>query len=172
MTETFTTRFCNIIKQQICTTTAELDFDNFTTEGTYEIYEDLGNGQTRVYFLTVDKSASGSCVSQTRLHCGKMEYRYFTEGGKWSNWQNSGGSGGGSEAGGYYTPSISQTDETTAVISFTPSAEGMPAVDDTELTLPKGDPGYTPVRGTDYWTENDKAEIKAYVDDAILGGAW
>ena len=32
--------------------------------------------------------------------------------------------------------------------------------------------GYTPVRGTDYWTEEDKAEIKAYVDEAILGGEW
>lgn len=39
----------------------------------------------------------------------------------------------------------------------------------------QGDPGadgYTPVRGTDYWTESDKAEIKAYVEEAILGGAW
>lgn len=38
-----------------------------------------------------------------------------------------------------------------------------------------GDPGpagYTPVRGTDYWTEDDKAEIKGYVDEAILGGEW
>lgn len=35
-----------------------------------------------------------------------------------------------------------------------------------------GEDGYTPVRGTDYWTEADKAEIKAYVDEAILGGAW
>ncbi len=35
-----------------------------------------------------------------------------------------------------------------------------------------GADGYTPVRGTDYWTESDKAEIKAYVDEAILGGAW
>jgi hypothetical protein len=32
--------------------------------------------------------------------------------------------------------------------------------------------GYTPVRGTDYWTDADKAEIKSYVDEAILGGAW
>ncbi|MBE7032001.1 MAG: hypothetical protein E7401_03455 [Ruminococcaceae bacterium] len=32
--------------------------------------------------------------------------------------------------------------------------------------------GYTPVRGVDYWTDEDKAEIKSYVDEAILGGAW
>lgn len=30
----------------------------------------------------------------------------------------------------------------------------------------------TPIKGVDYWTEEDKAEIKSYVDDAILGGAW
>lgn len=35
-----------------------------------------------------------------------------------------------------------------------------------------GTAGYTPVRGTDYWTDADKAEIKSYVDEAILGGAW
>jgi hypothetical protein len=27
-----------------------------------------------------------------------------------------------------------------------------------------GKDGYSPVRGTDYWTETDKAEIKSYVD--------
>lgn len=32
--------------------------------------------------------------------------------------------------------------------------------------------GYTPVKGTDYWTEADKQEIKDYVDSAILNGEW
>ncbi|MBO5059829.1 MAG: hypothetical protein J6C82_02810 [Clostridia bacterium] len=36
----------------------------------------------------------------------------------------------------------------------------------------KGEKGDMPIKGTDYWTEEDKTEIKAYVDDAILGGAW
>lgn len=35
-----------------------------------------------------------------------------------------------------------------------------------------GAAGYTPVRGTDYWTAADIATIKSYVDDAILNGAW
>lgn len=35
-----------------------------------------------------------------------------------------------------------------------------------------GKDGYTPQREIDYWTEADKAEIKSYVDEAILGGAW
>lgn len=30
----------------------------------------------------------------------------------------------------------------------------------------------SPQRGVDYWTESDIAEIKSYVDDAILGGEW
>lgn len=40
------------------------------------------------------------------------------------------------------------------------------------FTAPQGEKGDSPVRGTDYWTDADKAEIKAYVDEAILGGAW
>ena len=35
-----------------------------------------------------------------------------------------------------------------------------------------GTDGYSPIRGIDYWTDADKAEIKSYVDTAILGGAW
>lgn len=53
-----------------------------------------------------------------------------------------------------------------------------------DFTLPQGEPGekgdagspgadgYTPKKGVDYWTEEDKAEIKDYVEEAILGGAW
>ena len=29
----------------------------------------------------------------------------------------------------------------------------------------KGEAGYTPIRGTDYWTDTDIAEIKKYVDE-------
>ena len=49
---------------------------------------------------------------------------------------------------------------------------------DTGPQGPKGDTGdtgpagYTPVRGTDYWTSADIATIKSYVDEAILNGAW
>lgn len=32
--------------------------------------------------------------------------------------------------------------------------------------------GDTPVKGVDYWTAADIAEIKSYVDNAILGGEW
>lgn len=36
----------------------------------------------------------------------------------------------------------------------------------------KGMDGCTPQKGVDYWNEQDKAEIKTYVDNAILGGEW
>ena len=35
-----------------------------------------------------------------------------------------------------------------------------------------GKDGYTPVKGVDYWTDEDVEDIKAYVDEAILGGVW
>lgn len=43
---------------------------------------------------------------------------------------------------------------------------------DTGAAGKNGSDGKTPVRGTDYWTEADKAEIKSYVDEAILNGEW
>ena len=36
----------------------------------------------------------------------------------------------------------------------------------------KGDKGDMPIKGVDYWNEADKAEIKSYVEEAILGGEW
>lgn len=36
----------------------------------------------------------------------------------------------------------------------------------------KGDKGDSPKRGEDYWTDEDKAEIKYYVEEAIIGGKW
>ncbi len=41
-----------------------------------------------------------------------------------------------------------------------------------ECPLPPVADSPAPVRGTDYWTDEDIAAIKGYVDDAILGGAW
>ena len=43
---------------------------------------------------------------------------------------------------------------------------------DTGAAGKNGSDGKTPVRGTDYWTEADKTEIKSYVDEAIRNGEW
>ena len=51
-------------------------------------------------------------------------------------------------------------------------SDGREVVLGDKVVGPPGEDGYTPVRGTDYWTDADIAEIKKYVDDAILGGAW
>lgn len=63
-----------------------------------------------------------------------------------------------------FTPSVSAA----GVISWT-NNKGL--ANPTAVNI-KGPAGATPVRGTDYWTEADKAEIKGYVDEAILGGEW
>ena len=41
-----------------------------------------------------------------------------------------------------------------------------------EILAIRGEDGYTPIKGVDYWTEEDVATIKSYVDEAILGGEW
>lgn len=55
-----------------------------------------------------------------------------------------GGSGSGSgegTPGGYYTPTVSQPDANTMQVSYTPSQEGMPAVEQVNVVLPQGTPG-------------------------------
>ena len=45
--------------------------------------------------------------------------------------------------GGYYTPSVTQPDANTMRFAFTPSKEGMPAVEPVDITLPAGGGGTT-----------------------------
>lgn len=49
---------------------------------------------------------------------------------------------------------------------------GRPSRGETGAAGEPGRDGTTPQRGVDYWTDADKTEIKSYVDEAILGGAW
>jgi hypothetical protein len=83
----FKERFCEITKIKVCTTSAELNFDTYTEPGTYEIYEDMGNGRNRIYSMTVDKSAEGACIKQTRIHCGIVDARQSTSAGAWTEWE-------------------------------------------------------------------------------------
>ena len=95
-------------------------------------------------------------------------------------------------SGGYYTPSVEQTDKNTMRVSFVASDENMPSIADQHIMLPVGSDGQdgkdgtsvthswsgttltvtsasgtssadlkgnAPVRGEDYWTDNDKTEI-------------
>lgn len=172
----FKESFCEIKKIKVCTTTADLNFDNYTEPGTYEIYEDMGDGRNRIYFLTVDKSVSGACVKQTRIHCGKVDTRNTTTSGTWTAWAavTGGGSGGEDGLSAYEIAAAhgfeGSEEEWLASLKGETGEQGPPG--ETGAAGPQGEPGYTPVRGIDYWTEADKAEIKSYVDDAILGGAW
>lgn len=110
----FKERFGNIKKIKICTTTADIDFDTYTEPGTYEIYEDMGNGQSRIYFLTVDKSVSGACLKQTRIHCGIVDARQTNSSGTWSAWEAV--TGGGSPSGDYVTSTDYATADKAGVV--------------------------------------------------------
>lgn len=81
-----------------------------------------------------------------------------------------GGTGGGGtgepgaagEDGATFTPSVSAD----GVLSWTNDKE-LPNPDPVDLKGPKGDPGKTPVKGTDYMTEADLAEIVELTLDAL-----
>lgn len=164
----FTERFCEIKKIKVCTTTAELDFNAYTEPGTYEIYEDMGDGRSRIYFLTVDNSVTGACVKQTRIYCGKVETRQTTTSGTWTAWAAV--TGGGSAGASAYDIAVENgfegsEEEWLVSLKGETGEQGPPGA--TGATGPQGEPGYSPVRGTDYWTEEDKTEIKSYVDTQL-----
>ena len=167
----FTQRFYNIVKKQICTSSEDLNFDNYTAAGTYEIHESLGNGLSRVYFLTVDKSAGGHCT-QTRTYCGKVEYRNCTASGAWTEWESrtgGGGSGGSGEDGGYYIPSLEQIDDNTAQMTFTPSKGDMPAIPNSIIELPSGSGGSANIITLNYGDRINAEEIyNAYTNGAVI----
>jgi hypothetical protein len=70
----------------------------------------------------------------------------------------------------YYTAAKTLMEETYTISQNRSVTETSQIILDNENGTGGG--GYTPVRGVDYWTDEDKAEIKSYVDEAILGGAW
>lgn len=62
--------------------------------------------------------------------------------------------------GGYYTPTVDDDGN----LTWAASEEGMPEIDGTNIKGPKGD---TPVKGTDYFTDEDKAEMVKEVLEAM-----
>lgn len=88
--------------------------------------------------------------------------------------------------GGYYTPTVTKTDENTMRLSFSPSKDGMPSVVDTDITLPSGGSGSVSVDSTltvsgqaadakavgdALANKQDKPDIRASLDDVAVAGA-
>lgn len=88
--------------------------------------------------------------------------------------------------GGYYTPSVTQTDANTMRLSFIHSKEGMPSVADTDITLPSGGSGSVTVDSTltvsgqaadakavgdALAKKQDKPDIRTALDDVVVAGA-
>lgn len=79
----------------------------------------------------------------------------------------------GSSSGGTGTGIVSVTQTTTSTEDGGVNIITVTLSDGTTSTfrVRNGSKGSKPVKGTDYWTEADKAEIKSYIDSELLGGA-
>ena len=88
--------------------------------------------------------------------------------------------------GGYYTPHVTQPDENTMRLSFSHSKDGMPAVAETDITLPSGGSGSVAVDSTltvsgqaadakvvgdALAKKQDKPNIRTALDDVAVAGA-
>ena len=88
--------------------------------------------------------------------------------------------------GGYYTPHVTQPDENTMRLSFSPSKEGMTAVSETYITLPSGGSGSVAIDSTltvsgqaadakvvgdALAKKQDKPNIRTALDDVAVAGA-
>lgn len=84
-----------------------------------------------------------------------------------------GGSGSSSSSGGTGTGIASVTQTTTSTEDGGVNIVTVTLTNGTTSTfrVRNGSKGSKPVKGTDYWTEADKAEIKSYIDNELLGGA-
>lgn len=101
------------------------------------------------------KSGGGGTAADVKMQVTGGYIQYSTDGG--TNWNNliamadligptgpagpagaTGATGAAGKDGGYYTPSVTQPDDNTMRVAFTPSDSSMPAVESQNVTLPAG----------------------------------
>jgi hypothetical protein len=80
--------------------------------------------------------------------------------------EGSGGEGTAGADGGYYTPAVSAA----GLLNWTPSKSDMPAVPSADIKGPKGDAGYTPVKGKDY-VDGTSVTVKSVSTSNTDGGS-
>lgn len=80
--------------------------------------------------------------------------------------EGSGEEGADGENGGYYMPAVSSA----GLLNWTPSKSGMPAVPSADIKGPKGDAGYTPVKGKDY-VDGTSVTVKSVSTSSADGGS-
>ena len=162
----FKEKFGNIKKIKVCTTSTDINFDSYTEPGTYEIYEDMKNGQSRIYLMTVDKSVSGACLKQTRVHCGIVDARQTNTAGAWTAWAAVTG-GGSIDLREYVKVTDLATEETPGVVRLATSEE---------MGEARGDIAATPL-AVEAFVYGKIGDISAALDElhayaeALVGGA-
>ena len=130
----------------------KMEYSNTTTDGQVGIYVCYTDGTTETIWIPNLKGEDGVGIDHIE------SLRFSTEG--------------------YVSFTIYLTNgETTQFELYDGKSAYQTAVDNgfegteeewlTSLKGSKGDDGYTPIKGTDYWTDADKADIKSYVDDEI-----
>ena len=135
MEQIYREQFGNVAEIKVCTNSIDLNFDNFTEPGKYDIYEDCVDGRICIYSLLVDKSSGADCVRQTRTHEGSVDTRCYKNGG-WSAWELISGNGGSG-----VTPKIAFHDVANGVEIIVEDADGKETA-----IVRDGEPGgyYTP----------------------------
>ncbi|MGN0568792.1 MAG: pyocin knob domain-containing protein [Acutalibacteraceae bacterium] len=140
-----------------------IDLNTITESGVYTLSGYMSNLPSDSAFklcsyalLIVNKIMSGYSF-QTLVFMGTVNVRAYTT-GTWSNWETRTHSHDNK-------PVLDMLSAADGKLQYAGSDVGLKG--DTGATGPQGEPGadgYTPVKGTDYWTEEDKAEI---VDDVL-----
>lgn len=131
----------------------------FCTTDENEVGGTGGTGEAG-FSPTIDVSKSGSTTTLTITDVNGTKTATINDGAKGDKGDT--GSNGVSA-----THSWNGTTLTITSASGTSSANLKGDKGDTGETGAKGTDGYTPVKGTDYWTEADKTEIKNYVADTV-----
>lgn len=119
MEQIFREQFGNVVAHKVCTTSVELNFDNYREPGKYDIYEDCVDGRVCVFSLIVDHSPGAGCVKQTRVHEGIVDTR-CDNGNGWSEWELISGNGGN----GGISPKVTLNDRADGVEIVVEDADG------------------------------------------------
>lgn len=107
----------------------------------------------------------------------KLYFKLSDDSGDWSDGTpfGKGDKGDTGEPAGFGVPTATVNTlsaDSSATVSVTATGENTSKVFSFVFGIPKGKDGKTPVRGTDFYTEEDKNELLDELEDRLLNGEW